>query len=86
MDLLEEAKKRYPIGTKFRTVLSGRLGIVKPEADYGVDEDGDIFIDSCYVYHFEEARWAEILFKPTIPLSSDQSNTIDQLINSIWTY
>lgn len=81
MDLLEEAKRRYPKGTKFMSLVTGRERIVS-SAMYGesVENPGGIMAGGNFVY--KDGRWAEITYLPD-PWTSKQLTDLSDLINSI---
>lgn len=57
-ELLEEAKRRYPIGTVFRSFF-GVMCTVKNKPCYNLGAYNSILIDDVYVYR--DGRWAEVL-------------------------
>lgn len=81
MTNLEKAKKDYPRGTKFISIVTGLPKIVHT-GDYDEEMDGDITADGNYVYKNDQGEWATITYFPTY-LTITQTNTIDNLINSI---
>lgn len=67
---VEEAKRRYPVGTIFNSTGGNKDCIIKPECTFNLQSDGSIQIRKDdypigYVYSGRHLkRWAEIISKP----------------------
>lgn len=68
IDILKEAKIRYPIGTKFRSAYNpSRVGMVKNKHFY--IQGANIFAKSSYGEAvFYNGTWAEIISTPEIKI------------------
>jgi hypothetical protein len=71
--LLKEAKKKFPIGTKFRPVcINGTLGDVRTQEKecYLFDEypDDTWIIGGANIYSFKFNKWAEVFTEPKVEI------------------
>lgn len=56
-ELLKEAKKRYPVGTKFKSIYSDEIITVKTNT-YRVFEDNDVIVDY-FNFIYNGGKWAK---------------------------
>lgn len=82
-ELLEEAKRRYPVGTRFKSVLSGKIYTIK-STSYRWIIKGIEVDDAPWVYY--DGKWAEILtpLKISIKEIADKFNTFPELVEIIY--
>ena len=59
--LLTEAKRRYPVGTEYKSVLGNNRRITEGQFYIG---EGYIYGDNNVVYEFSTKKWAEIISTP----------------------
>lgn len=71
--LLEEAKRRYPVGTKFKSASSGKIYVVhkRHEVSLFISSRGDwVLVDIDDIGNMEhvyyDGKWAEIVESPTV--------------------
>ena len=63
IDLIEEAKKKYPIGCVVKSGLTGHKYTINSQ-DFRLMRDGNIdHARQCSVYYASNKKWAEILTK-----------------------
>jgi hypothetical protein len=61
-ELLEKAKKDYPIGSKVKSTYSGKEYILESQ-NFICNNNDEIYVDNrCFVYH--DKKWAKIISKP----------------------
>lgn len=79
-EILAEAKRKYPVGTKYRGVCSNLIeGVVN--ADYDVRKpfkNDEIVLDAGKDYLFYKNRWAEIISLPETKVKEDASKSIEE--------
>ena len=86
-DLLAEAKRRYPVGTQFKSALIGDtnpyIGYVKKGMYFSKSENVIWNGDSVgFIYH--NGKWAEIVEEPKVKGNEVMPEIIDELRHNNW--
>lgn len=65
-ELLEEAKRRYPVGCIFKCLVTGYDYVIKEDVEFKYEVKGIYsYIDnSLYHKHYENNQWSEVVSLP----------------------
>jgi len=81
-ELLEQAKKKYPVGTRYKSAGYSKQVYVVEEQTFQYTSDGDIHGETCKGILYREGKWAEIIEPPKAEVLTSNQTTYQPIVTS----